>query len=180
MLKHFPGDGSGSSALAGFEKTLTGRVPDDTAIPNPVRMAVRLMLAGGAITLVAALFSVIALLSDPRLFNDGKQPTSAQLTQAVVYALVSSLIFVAVWVVMARANRAGRPWARIVASILFVIATINLYAGIASLQGGQVTLVLNIISFVLSVGEWLCGLIAIALLWRGESSLYYKQRAADR
>jgi hypothetical protein len=180
MLKTFSGDGSGSAALAGFEKKLTGRVPDDAEIPDPVRRAVRFMLAGGALTLVTGIFSVIAVLSDPRLFNSGKQPTSSQLTQAVVYYIVSSLIFVAVWVVMARTTRAGQSWARIVATVLFVISSFNLYEGINSLQGGQTILVLNVISFVLAIAEWICGLVAIALLWRGESTVYFKQRAAAR
>jgi hypothetical protein len=181
MLKTFSGNGSGSSALAGVEKRLTGRVPDDAAVPGPVRRAVRLMLAGGAISLVAALFSVIAVLADPQLlFNNGTHPTSSQLTEAVVSALVTGLIYAAVWVVMARTNRAGRSWARLVASALFVISTLLLYSGIGSLQGGRVILTLNVISFALSVAEWICGLVAIALLWRGESSRYFRTGAADR
>jgi predicted Co/Zn/Cd cation transporter (cation efflux family) len=176
-LKTFSGDGSGSAALSGFEKKLTGYVPPDEAIPNPVLKAVRLMLLGGAITLVTGVFSVIAVLSDPKLFNAGKLPSSTQLTQAIVYYIVSALVFVAVWVVMARANRAGQPWARIVATVLFVISSYNLYQGINSLTGGETILVLNVISFVLAVTEWICGLIAIALIWRGESSVYFKQRS---
>jgi hypothetical protein len=177
MLKTLSGDSSGSAALSGFEKKLTGRVPDDAAIPGPVLKSVRLMLLGGAITLVTGVFSVFAVLGDPRLFNNGKQPTSSQLTQAVIYYIVSALVFVAVWVVMARTNRAGQPWARIVATVLFVISTYNLYQGINSLTGGETILVLNVISFVLAVAEWVVGLIAIALIWRSESTVYFKQHS---
>ena len=38
--------------------------------------------------------------------------------------------------------------------------------------------VVDIVSFVLVVAEWLCGLGAIALLWRAESSAYFKARSA--
>jgi hypothetical protein len=176
MLKTFSGDGAVSSALAGLEQRLAGRVPDDAAVPSPVRMAVRLMLTAAAITLVAGLFSVFALLADPQLlFNNGTRPTSS-----IVSGLVSTVISVAIWIVMARMNRAGHWWARIVASALFALATLLVYAGIGSLQGGAVVMTLNIITFVFLVAEWLCGLAALALLWRGESSRYYRQRAADR
>lgn len=180
MLKTFSGGGSGSAALAGFEKKLTGRVPDDAEIPSPMLRAVRFMLAGGALTLVSALFTVIAVLSDPVLFNSGKQPTSSQLTQYVVYAIVSSLVFTAVWVTMARANRAGRSWARLVSSALFVLSTFNLYEGIGSLSGSGTILALNVVSFTLAVAEWLCGLVTVALLWRAESTAYYQERRAAR
>jgi hypothetical protein len=61
--------------------------------------------------------------------------------------------------------------------VLFVISSYNLYQGINSLTGGETILVLNVISFVLAVTEWICGLVAIALIWRGESSVYFKQRS---
>jgi hypothetical protein len=175
MLKTPAGDGSRSAALAGFEKKLTGRVPDDSEIPGPILRAVRFMLGGGAFTVLAALFSAVAVLADPKLFNNGKQPASGQLTQAVLYYLVSGLIFAAVWVLMARMNRAGRSWARLVSSALFIISTFNLYEGINSLTGVQSALALNIISFILAAAEWICGLVAIALLWRGESTVYFRQ-----
>ena len=59
MLKTSSGGRSGQSALAGLEKRLTGRVPDDSVVPRPVRKAVRFMLGGAAVTAVAGLFSLI-------------------------------------------------------------------------------------------------------------------------
>ncbi len=56
MLKTSSDGRSGQSALAGLEKRLTGRVPDDSAVPGPVRKAVRFMLAGGAVTAVVGHF----------------------------------------------------------------------------------------------------------------------------
>ena len=63
------------------------------------------------------------------------------------------------------------------ATVLFVISTYNLYQGINSLTGGETILVLNVISFVLAVAEWVVGLIAIALIWRSESTVYFKQHS---
>ncbi len=177
MLKTFSGDGSGS-ALTGFEKKIAGSVPDDAQVPAPILKSVRFMLAGAAVTAVIGVYSIIALLADPRLFNNGVQPAGSQVVQAVVYDIVSTLVFMALWVLMARKNRSGTIWARIAATVLFVISTYNLYGGINSLHGGETIRVLNIVSFVLAVAEWICGLIAVALLWRRESSVYFRERSA--
>jgi hypothetical protein len=177
MLKTSPG---GQSALTTFEKKLAGRNPDDSVVPAPVRKATRWMLAGAGVTAVIGVFSVIVAISDPRALNNGTQPSGGQLGQALVYYLITTVVFMAIWVLMARLNRAGQKWARIVASVLFAIATFDLYRGVNSLQGGQTILVLNVISFALAVAEWICGLGAIALLWRSESSIYFTERTAQR
>lgn len=177
MLKTSP---DGQSALAGLEKKLAGREPDDSAVPSPVRKAVRFMLGGALITLVAGVFTIIATLADPRLINNGKQPTSGALSGDIVQVVLLSLVYCALWVLMARMNRSGQVWARIVASVLFAISTYSLYAAINSLHAGEYLAVVNIISFILAVAEWVCGLGAVALLWRSESSVYFKARSARR
>jgi hypothetical protein len=173
-------DGSTQSALGGLEKRLTGRVPDDADIPRPLLRAVRFMLAGAAVTLVTGVFYVIAVLTDPTRFNNGKPMTSGETGRSVVYYVVTTLVYIALWIVMARMNRSGQRWARIVATVLFAIATFDLYAGVNSLQNGQTVDVVNVVSFVLSVAEWVCGLGAIATMWRSEATVYYKSRAVTR
>src|ERR1700744_1881985 len=164
-------DGS-QGTLGGLEKRLTGRVPDDADIPLPIRRAVRFMLAGAAVTLVTGVFYVIAVLTDPIRFNNGKPMTSGETGRAVVYYVVTTLVYIALWIVMARTNRRGQRWARIVATVLFAIATFDLYAGINGLQNGQTIDVVNVVSFILSVAERVCGLGAIATLWRAGSTGY--------
>jgi hypothetical protein len=171
---------SGQSALAVLEKRLVGRDPDDSAIPAPVRRAVKFMLGGAFITLLAGVFTVIATLADPRLINNGKQPTSSALTGDVVQVVLLTLVYSALWVLMARMNRSGAVWARIVASVLFAVSTYSLYSAINSLHSGEYLAVVNIISFVLAIAEWLCGLGAVAMLWRAESTVYFKARSARR
>jgi NADH:ubiquinone oxidoreductase subunit K len=138
------------------------------------------MLGGALITLVAGVFTIIATLADPRLINNGKQPTSGALSGDIVQVVLLSLVYCALWVLMARMNRSGQVWARIVASVLFAISTYSLYAAINSLHAGEYLAVVNIISFILAVAEWVCGLGAVALLWRSESSVYFKARSARR
>jgi hypothetical protein len=182
MLKTPSGGQSGQSTLTGLEKKLTGRVPDDSAIPKPVRKSIRFMLSGAAVTVLSGLFSVIVVLSDPTVINSGKQPTSSQLTGDVVEVVLFTIVYAFLWVLMARFNRAGAMWARIVASALFAISTYDLYTAISSLQnsGEAIIHVYNIISFVLELAEWICGLGAVALLWRSESSVYFRERSARR
>ena len=176
MLKTSSG---GQLALVDLEKKLAGRDPDDAAIPSPVRKSVRFMLAGAAVTVLSGIFSIIVVLSDPNVINSGKQPTSSQLTGQVVQVILFTIVYSFLWVLMARMNRAGRIWARIAATVLFVIATYDIYSAVSSLQAtGEVLIhVYNIISFVLQIAEWLCGLGAVALLWRQESGVYFRARS---
>jgi hypothetical protein len=180
MLKTPSGSRSGQSALVDLEKKLTGRDPDDSVIPSPVRKAVRFMLGGAAVTAVAGLFSLITVISDPKLINNGNKPTSGQLTGDIVQVIILTLVYCTLWVLMARMNRSGAVWARIVSSALFAISTYSLYSAVNSLHGGETILVVNVISFVLAIAEWICGCVAVALLWRSESSVYFKARSGRR
>jgi hypothetical protein len=179
MLKTSSGGQNGRSALTDLEKKLTGRDPDDSVIPSPVRKSVRFMLGGAAVTVLSGLFSVIVVLADPSVINSGIAPTSSHLSEDIVQVVIFTIVFSILWVMMARFNRSGQIWARIVASVLFAISTYDLYAAINSLSdsGAVVIHVYNIISFVLEVAEWICGVGAIALLWRAESSVYFKARS---
>lgn len=177
MLKTSPGS---QSALVGLEKRLTGSDPDDADIPGPVRKSVRFMLGGALVTALSSLFSIIAVIAVPNLINNGKQPASGQVTGYIVQTVVLTIVFCSVWVLMARMNRAGRNWARIAASVLFALSTISLYTAVNSLHTGDYIRVYNIVSFVLAVAEWVCGLGAVALIWRAESSAYIRSRSAAR
>lgn len=180
MLKTSSGGQGGQSALAGLEKRLAGRDPDGSDVPTPVRKAARFMLGGALVTVVAGVFTLLATLADLGLIDNGSQPTSSELTSDVVRIILLTLVYASLWVLMARMNRAGHVWARIVASALFAYWTYSIYVAVNSLHTGEYLAVVNIISFALAVAEWICGLGAIALLWRGESSIYFKTRSARR
>jgi hypothetical protein len=173
---------SGQTALGGLEKKLTGNVPDDSDIPGPVRTAVRLMLGGGAVTALVGVFLVITTIADKNALTDasGKKLTSGELTSGVVSYAILYLVLVAAWVLMARMNRGGRNWARIVASVLAILATINAYSTVNSLRGGETITVIDIVLIVGELALWALGVLAVAMLWRSESSAYFKARAAAR
>ena len=107
-----------------------------------------------------------------------KLPT--KLASDIVQIILLTIVYSALWVLMARKNRSGRNWARIVASVLFALSTFSLYSSVNSLHGGETVRVVDIVSFVLVVAEWICGLGAVALLWRAESTAYFKSNSALR
>lgn len=179
MLKTSSG---GQTGFAGLEKRLTGRVPDDSDIPGPVRKSVRWMLAGGAITAVLAVFWVIVAVADKNALtnSNGQKLTSGQFAGGVAEIFVEFLVPAVIWVLMARFNRAGANWARWVASVLCAINTFDAYRLVNSLHGGITLTVVDIVYIALTLVIWLIGVIATALLWRTESTAYFRARAAAR
>ena len=169
-------------AVAGLEKRLTGRVPDDSEVPGPVRKAVRFMLGGGALTAVTGIFLLIATIADKNALTDsgGKKLSSSEFTSNLVGTVITYLILVVIWVLMARMNRSGYNWARILASVFCAISTYDAYSLVNSLKGGTTITVAGIVYIVLTLALWVVGVIAIALIWRSESSAYYRARSAAR
>jgi hypothetical protein len=182
MLKTSSGGQSGQAGLAGLEKRLTGRDPDDSAVPDPVRKAVRFMLAGGATTAIVGIFLLIATIADKNALTDsnGKKLSNSEFTSGVVGTAITYLILVAIWVLMARMNRTGYNWARILASVFCVISTYDAYKLVNSLSGGETITVIGVVYIVFTLVIWAVGVLAIAMLWRSEASAYFKARSAAR
>jgi hypothetical protein len=182
MLKTSSDGRGGQSALASLEKRLTGSVPDDSVVPGPVRNAIRFMLAGGATTVIVGIFLIFATIADKNALTDsnGKKLSSSEFTSGVVGTIITYLILVVIWVLMARLNRAGYGWARIVASVLAAISTYDAYSLVNSITGGETITVVGVVYIVFTLLIWVIGVIAIALLWRSESTAYFRSRGADR
>ena len=178
MLNTSPG---GQSALAAVEKRLVGSNPDDSDVPAPVRKSVRFMLAGGAVTvLTGAFWTIVILINRNAIISAaGQKLSSSQFAGGVIEEVVFYYLIPAViWVLMARFNRAGRVWARIVASALCAIDTFGAYSTINSLRGGETLTVESVLLLVVTFASWILGVLAIALLWRNESSVYFRSRSA--
>jgi hypothetical protein len=144
--------------------------PVRTEPPRPVLTAMRLMYAGAAITAIGAVISIIAVLTgQDSLRASHPDATIAQLhaTQnaLIAVAVVSGLIEIGVWIFMARVNRAGLNWARIVATVLFGLATLNLILRLTG--GGAVT------NLAYTAATWLAGAGAVFFLWQREASAYF-------
>jgi hypothetical protein len=180
MLKTSPGSQSGPSALGSLEKRLTGREPDDSVVPQSVRRAVRLMLTGGALTALVGIFLIVATIADKNALTDsnGKRVSTGAFSGDLAWIVVEYVIVVAMWVLMARYNRAGRSWARILASVFAAISTYDCFSLVNGLTDGESITVIGYVYIISTIAVWGIGVVAIAMLWRSESGVYYKARSA--
>jgi hypothetical protein len=145
--------------------------------PASVVMAVRLMYAGAA---VSALSLIVGLATIGSLRNslhkNDPSLTTAQLhnlqTVVVVGSVAIGVISIGLWVWLALMNKAGRSWARIVATVLFGLDTLFLLLGVARAGAAAGTLV--------SILTWLIGLGAVIFLWRKDASAYFTAQSAPK
>ena len=142
--------------------------------PASVVMAVRLMYAGAAVSalsLIVGLVTIGSLRDSLHKAQPSLTPTQLHNLQTVVVvgSIFIGLISIGLWVWMALTNKAGKPWARIVATVLFGLDTIFLLLGIAQAGAAAGTLV--------SILTWLIGLGAVIYLWRKDASAYFNPQA---
>src|ERR1700678_1156850 len=149
--------------------------PPRSAAPAPVLTAVKLMYFGAAVSTVT-LIIVLALIGGNKagghLRWNGHSLTAAQLSHfkplIITVTIVAGLVVPALWLWMARANGQGRNWARIVSTVLFGLATLQL-TGIVNTPVGHVGFGMEVLGLITPVLTWLVGLAAVWLLWRPAS-----------
>ena len=138
--------------------------------PSSVVNAVKLMYAGAAVSTVSLIIS-LANISGTKAAIRRARPnlTATQVNQLNTFiislAIVSGLLGIGLWLWMARANNQGKSWARIVSTVLFGLATLDM---IGVFSQPKTLLV------VFPVLTWLVGLGAVWLLWRPESTAFFK------
>jgi hypothetical protein len=133
------------------------------------------MYAGAAVYVISGIVGVITLGNmgpgNPfQASSDGSPsvPGAVVMTATVVttvIALISIVVPVLLWLWMAWKCKAGRPWARIVSTVLFGLATLATLLSLVTTTGfwellGMIT-------------GWLAGLGATILLWQRSSSRYF-------
>jgi MFS family permease len=128
------------------------------------------MYAGAAITAVEFIIGLTTIGSLKSAFRTADPSlTSSQINADVAAAIgidaFFALLGIGLWLWMAFANRRGRSWARIVATVLFALDTLLLVLAVAQPH--------LVFSLVIEILIWLAGLGAIILLWRSDSSDYY-------
>jgi hypothetical protein len=138
--------------------------------PRSIVIATRLMYAGAAVTAMGMVLTIIAIITGlDSLRASHPNATVAQLhaTQnaLIATAVISGLLEIGAWILMARVNRAGLKWARIIASVLFCLGTLNLIVSITG-HGSPTNLVYTAVT-------WLAGAGAVFFLWQRESSAYF-------
>jgi hypothetical protein len=141
--------------------------------PQSVLNAVKLMYAGAAVSTVSLIIS-LADISGTKAAIRRARPnlTAAQVsslnTFIISLAIVSGVLGIALWLWMARANGQGKNWARILSTVLFGLATLDLIGVFAQPK--------TVLGLVFPVLIWFVGLGAVWLLWRPDSSEFFKPR----
>ena len=144
-----------------------------------VRAAVKVMYAGAAVSAVN-LILLLALIAGVKAYHAilGHHLTAAQVSQAstplITVATLWALVPIAVWLWMARACGRGRNWARIVSTVLFGVATLNLTGAFGLPPGIHLSLVPMVYGPTIPVLYWLVGAAAVWLLWRPSSRAYFR------
>ena len=151
-----------------------------------VRAAVKLMYAGAAVSTVN-LILIMAMAADIRAYHAllGHPLTAAQVSRVttglVTLFIVWSLVPIALWLWMARTCGRGRNWARIVSTVLFGVATLDLTGAFSWPPGNNVSLALTVFGPTLfPVMYWLVGLAVVWLLWRPASGAFFRPPGLTR
>jgi hypothetical protein len=148
--------------------------PQRPSAPNSVQTAVKLMYAGAALSFLELVLN-LATIGSVKTAIHKRFPdyTSTQLHTAevsyVVFVAISAVIAIGLWLWMARANAAGRNYARITGTVFFALNTLFFLLSVARPHAS--------VGLVLSLLVWLAGLGAVIMLWRKESGPYFTPRA---
>jgi hypothetical protein len=154
--------------------------------PDTVRNAFYLMLAGAALQAIGILSALAQIDTIRDMIRDRVRERSDASTidvDSVVNVSIASIVIVGLigaglWLWMAFANRAGKNWARITATVFFAISTLSLLSNIAVNTSDSTMAVGSsntTFGTVLNVLLWLVGLAAIIMLWNGRSGPYFKR-----
>jgi len=143
-------------------------------LPRSVQISVWLMYAGAALAALD-LIATLATIGSARgeLHRANPHWNAVQLTAGVHSLILSNVVSwaltIAVWLIMARTNQAGRAWARNVATILSALSSLTfiLYLNAPG----------SLIGKLLLAPMWLVGVAAATLLWRRESTAYIRAGA---
>ncbi len=148
--------------------------PERPPAPPSVLNAVKLMYAGAAVSTVSLVISLVNISGTKAAIHKARPSLSAaQVSQLntfiITLAIVAGVVGVALWLWMAKANSQGRNWARIMSSVLFGLATLDMLGVLREPK--------TLLGLVFPVLTWLIGLGAVILLWRKDSSAFFKPRS---
>jgi hypothetical protein len=153
------------------DKNLPARSADP-APPDTVQRAARYMLVGAIVTAIWQIYwLVVTVAHKASLTNaNGKPVTNSQVAASVLVTIVFAILISAIWVLVARLNQAGKGWARIAATVLFALWSYSTYRSIPLVTRGGYW----IVNIIIMLAVWLIGLAVIYLLWRPDSTAFYK------
>lgn len=149
--------------------------PQRPPAPPSVRSAVKVMYVGAATSLLGIVIDIVTVGATKTAIEKRSPHLSVSqinLSQHVLVAgfIVGGVIAAVVWIVLARACRAGHNWGRITGTVLFALSTVDTIGGLAAPVAGTVK--------VWALVVWLVALTAIVFLWRRSSTAYFEGTSA--
>jgi hypothetical protein len=146
--------------------------------PATIRLAVRLMWIGAAISFIGI---VVAFVQRDELRDQFREADSSLSSSELDTAVAAGLTFIGVigvvaiglWVWMATTNGQGRAWARTVATVL---GGLNILFTLLGFLGDQLT-PLNIAVSILTIA---LAAAILYLLYRPDSNAYYDYRTRSQ
>ena len=96
-------------------------------------------------------------------------PVAFHPVASLVQGIITGIIVGGLWLWMAWKTGAGRNWARVLSSVFFGFACLQLLLSIADFARPGDT----VPSFIVSLVEWEVGLAALIHLWQRESSEFF-------
>jgi hypothetical protein len=149
--------------------------------PAPVLTAVKLMYAGAAVSAAGLIIGLALIIVDITAAARGRflghSLTAPQMRPLIITVwIVFGLVVIALWLWMARADGQGRNWARIVSTVLFGLAALQLRGDFTPpvSHAGSGATVLYYGGAALFAAAWLAGAAAVWLLWRPASGAFFK------
>lgn len=151
--------------------------PQRPAAPTPVLQAVKLMYAGAIVSAISLIITLVTVGSLKTAIHNADPSLSASKLHsaevaAVAVAVIFGLIGIGLWLWMAYANKAGKNWARITATVFFGLDTLSVLTSFRQAE--------PILTRLISILIWLIGLGAIVLLYQRESSAYFSASKTRR
>ena len=153
--------------------------------PAPVLTAVKLMYAGAAVSAAGLIIGLALIIVDITAAARGRflghSLTAPQMRPLIITLwIVFSLVVIALWLWMARADGQGRNWARILSTVLFGLAALQLRGDFTQpvSHAGSGATVLYYGGTALFAAAWLAGAAALWLLWRPASSAFFKPQGS--
>ncbi len=150
-----------------------GQVPEPQLSPPPpgsVQNAVKLMYAGAVVSAIVFVIGLLTVGSTRTALKKAYPKYTAHqistlVTFDVVVGIVVGLLSIGLWILLARASKQGKNWARITGTVLFGIDTLLILLSVGRLRSG--------IGILIDLIIWLIGLGAVVLLWRKESGAFF-------
>lgn len=178
----YPGEQPSYGAYPADAAGAPRQAPPAPTQPPSIALAVKLMWAGAAVSLVGLVVAFARLgsmkddIADQLRKDDpsvSQSTIDAAYTLGIVFAIVIGGVGVLMWAWMAWKNGQGRSWARVVATVLGGLNVVFTLIGFAGQNTESTSIIFSLITLALAV-------VILILLWKKESTAFYEGHTASR